>query len=167
MTSAPRPGTRQPPSSAWKTKHSRLRQEAGVSSSPITRWSDHALLLGITTDRARDLLDIAFQIHQMTAGESVKCRLLCDVSQDAHRRLWSNHFRSLVKASTYYSFALDRCVFAEEHLRALGFPHLDLEGFSEHCLRDLAGEAMSAPAVGTVLMGILCSFPSDAGLWSS
>ena len=117
--------------------------------------SASAQLTGVSSPRAKDLVDIAHA--SMACGTD----FLVDISQSASTKPWNRcggrPMRSMCASSVYYYAKLDRCLLSREHWHVVGFDNdgLDLSRLSPHALRNLAGEAMSPPCAGLLLM-IIC-----------
>ena len=83
-----------------------------------------------------------------------------DVSQSAERRALSQGLRVLTTKCCVFSYGRGRTLTGLEHLRAHGMPSLPLPaGISDAVAKDLAGESMGAPVVGTVVLAILSALP--------
>ena len=75
-------------SEKWKNDHRLMRKAEGIGENSA-RWSDGKALLGLETQRCRDVVDLAFQVAGKT-GKSVaeiKAGLIIDVSCTLSLRL--------------------------------------------------------------------------------
>ena len=119
--------------------------------------------------RARDLLDCsAMQIwkrsriglHSPSEPHNVALKdVLVDFSQSHSRRPYSNTegtAHCLTTSSQLYSFRLDRCLLAVEHLLLQGYPVNTVvpEGFNDRELRALAGEGIALPCLATLVWAV-------------
>ena len=125
-------------------------------------WSSSHQLERFVTERARDAIDLCNELwlarskSQLPGSCSVSAstppqnRLIIDLSQDASRSPWAERMRSRDKNSDFYSYQADRTVLGIEHWMCLGFPteKLNVQGLTQHELKDVSGEAMACPCVG-------------------
>lgn len=114
-----------------------------------------ACLQGITTDRQRGMLDLAYLSTMMskqeqglpTTKESVTAGLVCDVSQAICRKPWGPP-RTWCCSSQVYAFQKERMLLPEEGLRLLGFATSHwTEGLSPTEVQEFCGGAMAVPSV--------------------
>ena len=71
----------------------------------------------------------------------------------------------MTQNTEFFSFAVDRLLSPEEHMRALGFPDeasLDYSCVSWPQLRSLSGDAMALPTVTCVTLSLLFAFKEHA-----
>ena len=116
--------------------------------------SDQRMLKGLSrTDRVLDLIDVGFA--WFSSKEGATDSIYIDVSQDVGHKPWSRGFvRSLTTSSEVYDGDSDRILLPQEHLALLGFGAVTLGELSHRQIRDLAGESMSPPCVGLVLLSM-------------
>lgn len=106
-----------------------------------------------------DLLDVAW--HSSTRGKSekevqeVQQILVCDISQGVERSPWHTMVPTFTTSGEYYMFGPDRLIEEPEKLSALGFDKVNLEGLSTSEVKDLAGEAMALPSIGSILIAVI------------
>lgn len=135
-------------------------------------WSGRpgVALTGVSrTRRVVDLLDIAsfasVKGKSTDEIEAIRHELVCDVSQGVERSPWARHVGTFTTAGEFYLFGADRIMTEREKFRALGFGPVNCDGLSRAQLKDLGGEAMALPSIGSVLAAVILAvdFPS---LWS-
>ena len=90
------------------------------------------------------------------------CDVYIDISQDGRRKAFAPHIRSMCSNASYYSYEHDRLISPVEHLKFLGWDvsRLSLRGLSLNAVRDLAGEAMSAPSIGVCITALALQIDS-------
>ena len=140
----------------WKQCHASMREKHGLGGAP--EFSEKHAMVGVQTERAADIINIAFQItekKQAGAGRT----LVVDFSQNLARKPWAEEScRSLTRGSSLFLCSRGRAAVAIEHARMLGFPSTIKFGhLSSHDIRDLCGDAMGVPSVGTALLSLLCA----------
>eukprot|EP00971_Amphidinium_carterae_P252474 5012224-Amphidinium_carterae.4 len=139
---------RQKTNDAWEAKHAALWHARGGK--PSALWSSTHSLIGVSTRRQIDIIDLAWTVWQQKQLQDLPH---VDISQSASRMPVSRGIRSVVSASTLYSYQKDRVVTAAEHWGLLGFPaNVDLHMLTTSQIRDLSGEAMGLPQVGLCLL---------------
>ena len=169
---------------AWVSAHAALRSEHGIGED-WPKWSSRKELWGIPqTARVKDVIDVSVQIYmthllakrqkETTKKLTVKdlkdeewmaCPWYIDISQNASRKPFSNHLRSMVANSCFYSCLKDRVVLPVEHLLVLGWPsNVVTASLSANSIRELAGESMACPAVGLCMLAMGLALP-DTTLW--
>ena len=167
---------------AWQRSHEHARRTEAL---PRLSWCEHKYLTAVPAlHRPRDVVDLTYQrYHKSMLAECQKkgacfeslldkhgllpCSLLVDVSQDGRRKAYAQHIRSMCSNACYYSFTQDRLVSPVEHLKFLGWDvgRLSFRNLTANAIRDLAGEAMSAPSIGICITALALQI--DAALPSS
>ena len=156
----------------WQKQHKQLRDRHDLHG--LERWSLRHRVGGVapTNLRVRDAIDLAWQLEQRKAiieTREPNLNLVLDTSQAMSRMpVTVGRVRSIVRNSNFFSYALQRLIHPEEHLKLMGCPRpLDIASVvqSQHRLRDLTGEAMSSPCAGGVLACLLANI-SPEGLWA-
>ncbi len=140
----------------WVKQSEDMRADLPPSLQKTKPWTDSACLQGITTDRQRELLDLAYLTTMMSkqdsdgglpAKASVTAGLVCDVSQAICRKPWGPP-RTWCCSSQVYSFEKDRMLLPEEGLRLLGFATSGwTDGMAPSEVQDFCGMAMAVPSV--------------------
>eukprot|EP00971_Amphidinium_carterae_P328211 6459964-Amphidinium_carterae.1 len=159
---APQKGA--PKKSAWIDKHKKLREEAGVDASESWVKANAASIRGVRGDsqRALDVIDLCYQIgrKQGLQPNLLASQAIADLSQDGSRKAWSydRKVRSLTTSSDLFSFSRRRSLCPPEHMLLLGFVEPKCT-VSATAVRDLSGEAMGPPVVGTLATALLTSLP--------
>ncbi|KAG9241959.1 hypothetical protein BJ878DRAFT_569704 [Calycina marina] len=171
---------------AWvrcKVEHQNYREDLGLGpQKPISGWQNqHSFTLpfwfhpqpGLTT-RTLDVLDIA---HLRTVNRGVDDRYFCrqlELSQNVFR--YEDHEKSgiqgcLTTNGMPWSTTRGRRLNGVEAMRLQGLPieRLDLNGFTQSNLQDLAGNAMTSTVVAAVFLSALETFSTilDGGSISS
>ena len=154
----------------WVQQAKAVRESLPVGMRQEKPWSRRARLQGISkTARVLELLDIAYLCQKKmlletdpdVADQKVIEGLVCDTSQAISRRPWGSLCtRTLTTSSQLYSFEKDRLLLPHESLRMLGFQSQNLSsvckfGISDSDLSDLAGSAMSLPAVTCAALSLI------------
>eukprot|EP00971_Amphidinium_carterae_P075179 1486105-Amphidinium_carterae.5 len=101
---------RQKTDDTWESKHEQLWRARGGK--PAELWSASHSLTGVATRRQIDIIDMAWANWK---EKQLRDLPHVDVSQSAARMPVSRGIRSVVSASTFYSFQKDRLVTASEH----------------------------------------------------
>eukprot|EP00971_Amphidinium_carterae_P006078 119700-Amphidinium_carterae.1 len=138
----------------WAAAHKRFRLEKKIGG--CQPWSDAKRpMRGAKTARAKDAINICAALRPEAFNPASS--LILDLSQNAHRSPWSIGVRSITTSSDLFSFDLGRTLTGSEHFKLLGFPDVQLGKLSQRQMKHLVGEAMSPPAVGSVLLALLLS----------
>ena len=130
---------------------------------PWTGRSDVHLLGVPNNENIRNIIDIAWwrSTNGLTEAEACLVRecLKIDISQSLSHKPWSKHMTCLTTSSVVYSYAHDRVVTDPEKFFCLGFcQDLRFESMASGHLKDLAGDAMALPSVGSALCSLfLCA----------
>ena len=154
----------------WEQQSKAIRESLPVGMQQQKPWSPRARLQGISnTARVLELLDIAFLCQKKmlletdpdVTNEKVIQGLVCDTSQAISRKPWGSLCtRTLTTSSQLYSFEKDRLLLPHESFRMLGFQTQNMSsvckfGISDSDLSDLAGSAMSLPAVTCAALSLI------------
>lgn len=157
----------------WVGRSAAMRAKLSMPSSARPWTSQPGVFLrGLqATERVMDLLDIAWYSetrHCRSAAEvsEVRRSLVVDCSQGVDRYPWSKTMRTITTGSEYYSFAMDRRISEEEKFALLGFEGPASADLPDAALRDLCGEAMALPSVGSILLSMAIALDFD-GLWAA
>ena len=130
-------------------------------------WTRDTKSLRTTTlsDRVMDIIDLGHAALSKANPEGDLRHFYIDTSQSATRAPWVHkHLRAVTTSTDLFSFGRQRYLSAEELFRALGFEALNLKHISPTSQKDLLGEAMSIPCVGTVFACLVLSVPA---LWAA
>ena len=140
----------------WTETHRKVREAQGISeNAPL--WSEGKTLQGISTPRALDLVNLAFQCTKRRRGDlsddAIEASLFVDVSQSAQRHPWvcGGPLRTTNTSTLLFSYSRRRLLSGAEHLALLGFAHPITSNLTSTQLHSLAGEAMSVPQIGACL----------------
>ena len=108
-----------------------------------------------------NLLDTAVEYETRKANACDK--LYVDISQDVHRKPWSqNAIRAVTTSSEIFSCAHRRILLPLEHLSLMGYDlsQVDVELVSSlktWALRDLSGQCMALPCIALPVVALLQS----------
>ena len=123
------------------------------------------------TERVKGMLDAAAfgccekNMSEETIAQNLR-GILVNFSQNPGRRPVSSssgNAQTLTTSSQLYSFERDRVLLGLEHLRMQGWPDVQVpEDMSDQQLKELAGEGMALPCIGSILFALyLCKgFPT-------
>jgi hypothetical protein len=163
---------------AWELQSLSLRSMSKFSPSykPWTSRPDTSVAKQLEP-RASELLDICWALqlknhrtsvlpgkgtgknkHKAQSQSSVdtllRKSLFCDLSERVARKPWGP-FRTLTQSCQMYSFEGDGILTPDQHMILQGMPsELDLSGLDSTHVRSLAGEAFSAPCVGSIIWAL-------------
>lgn len=159
-------------SSEWVGHSAAMRAKLNMPPGARPWTASGASLRGISqTARILDLLDVAWfaSTRGLSKGEvdEVRGSLMVDISQGVERTPWKLQFGTITTTSEFYSYGLDRNITDFEKFQGLGFNlDTDFRGLSVVALRDLVGEAMALPSVGTMLQAMVLGIRYP-GLWEN
>lgn len=151
-----------------RSKAARVSLRAPLGSKP---WSSQAKLLGVTSAREVELLDIAWIAHCNSHSEDPNITgarrqqlardLVVDVSQAVERRPWRVGMKTFTTSAMMYAYRLDRVLTPQEAGVMLGHAPQVFRGLCEGEVRSLVGEAMALPCCGAGVAALFigCDFP--------
>ncbi len=155
------------PNAEWVTQAKKLRTKFGMTptSKPWTEQIPAPKLRGVP-DKARchEVIQIAWGCRQP------KLRSFpwyVDVSQMAGRHPWQDVVPCLTQSSVVYDFEQDQVIGGRGMLACMGVPvtELKLVGFSPAELSSLAGEAMFAGCIGSLVLAVF--LVNDGPWWNA
>ena len=149
-------------SDGWRAHSKKVRAALGLSGDDAGGWCAQNTVRGLhATERVTDLLNVAVEAtmkERASNGNSDlqndddPVDLIIDVSQDVLRKPWCTQMcRSLTTSSELVSTQRKRAILPAEHLKLLGFAGCSLEDVTPAQIRELAGECMAPPCVGTIM----------------
>ena len=166
--------------SQWRVQSIQLRRELGAEKEENPFLTLGYESVGLTmTARVSEILGLAalavFKAHgidykdpdQLEHAKEALRHIYVDVSQNPTRRAWTNPATSVSKCLTtstcLYSFGRGRRVlpgelmFLQGHSKEICIP----ESMTPSGLRDLAGEGMTLPCLGSLVLGLRLAFILD------
>ena len=154
-------------SKQWQKQHAALRDRHRLGE--LEPWSLRHRMGGVGQQgRVHDAINVTWQLEQRRALEQGRApceNIILDTSQAMSRNpVMTGRVRSIVRNSSFFSYAMQRLIRPSEHLALLGFPDamaLAESVGSAHSVRDLSGEAMAAPCAGGVLACLLVNLASE------
>eukprot|EP00971_Amphidinium_carterae_P348322 6490434-Amphidinium_carterae.3 len=146
----------------WQGKHQQYIDKKQLGNALREyRWSSDHHLLGITTSRERDMLDViwahATAENAGAAKETLAAALYVNVSQTIEFEPYTLYkVHALTKSSKIYSYMLDTVLDPHMHFELLGWPCVpDLSSLSRAQAYDLTAEAMSVPCSTSLAVSAL------------
>ena len=144
------------PYANWRMKSAAARHHEGMSQYSEPWTGAHAGRAAAATERVRDLINAnwvrARRQHPAVPNEELMKDLTVDLSQCVSRAMpLYKQWPTLTTSTTLYHYGDDSVISSKAHMKVLGWPLARLAPcFSEHDLRDLAGDGISLP-LATVL----------------
>ena len=121
------------------------------------------------TERVQEAIDIAWGSHsQRCVADDKRFPFYQDVSQCVSRHTWGSSVPCITRSSLVYDFKRDQILSSKALLAMQGLPVPDMKldslpDVSEADLRDLAGECMFLPSLGSILLAVFLN--RDAVWW--
>ncbi len=151
--------------STWIQKSTATRNQMKVSPNAAPWTSNPARSLSglSTTQRVRDLVDVAWLAYQQAVAKGEPhddvISWFVDVSQSVSRKPWSAHVMNLTQSTELYSFGHDAVIAPAGLMLLQG--HSSSLTFHVQGLSALAGEGMFLPSVATCLYCFLGGIDGD------
>ena len=144
------------PYANWRAKSAAARDNLGMSQHSEPWAGNSTGRAAAATERVRNLLNVnwvrARRQHPAVPKEELMKDLMVDWSQCILRAMpLYKEWPTLTTSTTLYHYGEDSVVPSKAHMQVLGWPLARLAPcFSEHDIRDLAGDGISLP-LATVL----------------
>eukprot|EP00971_Amphidinium_carterae_P052117 1026139-Amphidinium_carterae.4 len=150
------------PEGKWLAKHQQYIAKKKLGSSLAQyRWSSNHSMIGVTTERERDLVDIgwaeAASQNTDTPRERLEEALFANVSQNLEYEPFTvSKIHALTTSSKIYSYSQDTVLDPHAHFEFLGWPKPpNLDMLSRAQAFDLTAEAMSVPCSTALALATL------------
>jgi hypothetical protein len=157
--------------SKWREHSASIRSALGVPFvyKPWTTQK-HVTLRGVpNTDRARDLLDVAWSARMAACPgsdwQTLARGFYCDLSQNVHMKPWRvDSMCTLCKGTRVYSFEFDCCLSGRHNLSCMGLPFSWGDELGDSRAQALAGQAFAAPCIASASLAFFLN--RHAPWWS-
>eukprot|EP00971_Amphidinium_carterae_P352608 6492672-Amphidinium_carterae.4 len=142
----------------WAVKHRELKAKHLLQRVEDYTRSHECRGLRRSAERERDVVNVAWALHQVSKEAEHKSLRCIDISQNVWRPA-SHSTHSLPTMTTGSEFFLyaprDRVAIPREHFMALGWPDdVNLSKLSFSAQRNLTGEAMALPNIALATLAV-------------